>query len=761
MLLLGAAAWTGGLVAALVPVSYGARGLAVVGAILVLAALAAVVLHRRGADPHAWTLAAALVVLAAVAAAALVRAEGVSRDPVAGLADERAAVSVDLTVLSDPRSVAGRYGSQVLFRARVDQVTGRGAAFDVRAPVLVVGAASWRDVRLGARVHAAGRLAPSDEPALAAVLTVRGTPDVRTAPDLWWRAAERVRASLRASVQGRPADQRALVPALVVGDDAAMDPRLVEDVQTTGLTHLTAVSGTNLTLLVGFLLFLTRWVGVRGRGRVAVAAVGIAGFLLLARAEPSVLRAAAMGTVALVGLGAGGRRRGTRALGVAVVVLLLLDPWLASSVGFALSVLATAGILLLAPGWRDALSRWAPRWVAEAVVVPLSAQVACTPLVAAISGQVSLVAVAANLVVAPVVGPATVLGLAGALVGLIWAPLGTVLGTLASWCVAWIVLVAEHGARLPGAAVDWGAEPVSLAVLTVLCVGLAWAAPTLLRRRTTGLAAALLLLVSVVVVPPSLGWPPRGWLVVACDVGQGDALVVSVDDATALVIDAGPDAAAVDACLGRLDVDHVPLLVLTHFHADHVGGLSGVLDGRTVDEALVSPVADPPAGAADSGRALASAGVPTRSPAYGETLVVGPVSAQVLWPPARAPTITEGSVANNASLVLLVQVRGIRILLTGDIEPPAQAGLARTLHGLTVDVLKLPHHGSRAQDLDFLAGLRPRVVLVSVGADNDYGHPAPEALSPFEEAGAIVLRTDRAGDLAVVDRDGELAASSR
>ena len=405
MLLLGAAAWTGGLVAALVPASYGAPGLGVAGAILVLATLVAVLLHRRGADIHAWTSAAALVVLLAVATVGLLRAEGISRDPVARLAAQRAMVGVDLTVLSDPRTFAGRFGERVLFRARVERVTGRGAAFEVRAPVLVVGAAPWQDVRLGATVRSSGRLGPSDEAALAGVLTVRGEPDVRAGPDLWWRAAERVRASLRASVQGRPADQRALVPALVVGDDADMDPRLVEDVQTTGLTHLTAVSGTNLTLLVGFLLVLTRWVGVRGRGRTAVAAAGIVGFMLLARAEPSVLRAAAMGTVALVGLGAGGRRRGTRALGVAVVVLLLLDPWLASSVGFALSVLATAGILLLAPGWRDALSRWTPRWVAEAVVVPLAAQVACTPLVAAISGQVSLVAVAANLLVAPVVGP--------------------------------------------------------------------------------------------------------------------------------------------------------------------------------------------------------------------------------------------------------------------------------------------------------------------------------------------------------------------
>ena len=256
------------------------------------------------------------------------------------------------------------------------------------------------------------------------MLAARGEPVPIADPDPWWRAAEAVRAALRASVRGRPDDQRALVPALVVGDDARMDAGLVDDFRTTGLTHLTAVSGTNLTLLVGFVLVLARWLGVRGRGLRAVALLGIGGFLLLARAEPSVVRAAAMGTVALVGLGSNGLQRGTRALGVAVVVLLLTDPWLASSVGFALSVLATAGILLLAPPWRDALARWLPRWVAEAIAVPAAAQLACTPVVAAISGQVSLVAVVANLVVAPAVAPATVLGLGAALTGVLWGPRG-------------------------------------------------------------------------------------------------------------------------------------------------------------------------------------------------------------------------------------------------------------------------------------------------------------------------------------------------
>ena len=220
---------------------------------------------------------------------------------------------------------------------------------------------------------------------------------------------------------------------------------------------------------------------------------------------------------------------------------MLLDPTLAVSGGFALSVVATGGILLLAPSWREALARWLPRWLAEAVAVPAAAQLACTPLVAAISGQVSLVAVVANLLVAPVVGPATVLGLAGGVFTLVWAPLGRACGTLASWCVAWLVTVAEHGAALPTAAVAWGTGPVALVTLTALTVLVAVAGPPLLRRPVTGVGAAMLLLVAVLTRPPTLGWPPAGWVLVACDVGQGDALVLRAGDRRAVVVDAGPD----------------------------------------------------------------------------------------------------------------------------------------------------------------------------------------------------------------------------
>ncbi|WP_134741819.1 ComEC/Rec2 family competence protein [Nocardioides sp. 503] len=722
-----------------------------VGAVALVAA--------RRASP---TLLGMVLVAAAVAGATLLRVQAVSDNPVGALAHERAAASVTGTVVSDPRPVAGRFAEQVVVRLEVRSVTGRGRTHALATPVLVIGGQAWARTPLGATVTTSGVLVPADGDDLAGVLTGARDPTLRAPPDVWWRGAAVVRRGIRDAVAHRPADQRALVPALVDGDDAGLDPGLADDFRTTGLTHLTAVSGTNLTLVVGFLLLLARWCGVRGRWLHVVGAAGIVGFVLLARTEPSVLRAAVMGAIGLVAMGVDGRRRAFRALGLAVVALLLVQPGLAMTAGFALSVLATAGIVVLAPDWRDALARWLPRWAAEAVAVPAAAQLACTPVVAGLSGQVSLVAVAANLAVAPLVGPATVLGLAGGLVGLLVPPGGRLLGTLAAWCVGWIVAVARRGADLPGAALDWGSGAVALVALTAMCVVLVLLMPRVLGRPASAAALLALLVVVVTVRLPTPGWPAPGWVLAMCDVGQGDALVVRTSPSAGIVVDAGPDPGAVDACLDRLGVDDVPLVVLTHFHADHVDGLSGVLDGRRVGAVETTRMLDPPGGVAQVGEESDAAGlVPVLAP-YGVTRTLGDVTLQVLWPPPDRTEVGagDGSRANDASVVLLVEVRGVRLLLAGDLEPEGQAALARSLVGLDVDVLKVPHHGSRYQDLGFLTSLDAEVALVSVGADNDYGHPADVVLDALADHGSEVRRTDTDGDVLVVpDGDGVSTAT--
>ena len=286
-----------------------------------------------------------------------------------------------------------------------------------------------------------------------------------------------------------------------------------------------------------------------------------------------------------------------------------------------------------------------------------------------------------NVLAGPAVGPATVLGLAGGLLGLVWDPLGRLAGTLASWCVAWIISVAEHGARLPAAAIGWGTGAVSLAVLSVLVVVLALAAPRLLRRPATGIVCCLVLVVAVLVRPADLGWPPTGWVLVACDVGQGDALVLNAGRGSAVVVDAGPDPVAVDQCLDRLDVEPDP--------APRAHPLPrrprrrGVRRPRRPGggRRLGDPGPRPAPGRRRGARGWARS---ARFATDGATVAYGAVTLQALWPPAATPTRGpgDGSTANDASVVLLVEAAGPQLLLTGDIEPDGQAVLAGLLPGL-------------------------------------------------------------------------------
>jgi competence protein ComEC len=329
------------------------------------------------------------------------------------------------------------------------------------------------------------------------------------------------------------------------------------------------------------------------RGSPVLAAVALAGFVVLARPSPSVLRAAVMGVVGLAALSTGNRKAALPALAAAVLVLVLVDPDLAAAPGFALSVLATAGLLLLAPRWRQVLARRLPGWLADALAVPAAAQVACGPVVVALSAELGLLSVPANLLAVPAVAPATVLGVAAALLAPVWLPAAQAVAWLAWLPTAWLVLVARTGAQLPGATTAWPAGARG----ALLLAGLSAALLLVLRHRpwrravAAGTAGAVAAAAALALVRPA--WPPPGWFLVACDVGQGDAVVLHAGPGRAVLVDVGPDPRAVDRCLRRLDVRQVPLVLLTHDHADHVDGLAGVLRGRTVGQVQVGPLDEP------------------------------------------------------------------------------------------------------------------------------------------------------------------------
>jgi competence protein ComEC len=261
-----------------------------------------------------------------------------------------------------------------------------------------------------------------------------------------------------------------------------------------------------------------------------------------------------------------------------------------------------------------------------------------------------------------------------------------------------------------------------------------------------GAVAALVVVVAVPRLAARSG-VPTDWQVAACDVGQGDALALRTGPTSAVVVDVGPDGPAAGRCLDQLGVARVDLLVLSHFHADHVGGLGPVLAGREVAAALVSPVPEPAANAAATGAALAAAGVPVRAAQAGDRGTAGALTWQVLLAGA-------GAGANDSSVVLAARTAGLDVLTLGDLEDAGQAELVPLVG--RADVVKVAHHGSAVQSRALAERIRPAVALVSSGRGNDYGHPTDEAIDLYAGVGAAVVRTDECGTVALVVRAREV-----
>ncbi|MFF3345251.1 ComEC/Rec2 family competence protein [Streptomyces sp. NPDC002779] len=759
-------------------------------AVVAVALCAAVVLlwARRPARTGVPVAAVLLCVAAATASAGLHGAD-LRRGPVPELAREYATVTAEVELTSDPRLTRPRVSGDrtrppaVLVNAQVRRVAAEGRAAAVtRTPVLVVVEASagspWLRLLPSTRLRVSARSAPplTGGDRIAAVLRVRGeaAPEVVEPASAAQRFAGRLRAGLREATDGLPADARALLPGLVVGDTARITPELDEAFKETDLAHTLAVSGSNLTIVLVLLIGppgtarLAERRGLAPRLGLSLRATAVCGgaltlaFVVVCRPDPSVLRAAACGAVVLLALATGRRRSLVPALATAVLLLVLFDPWLARSPGFLLSVLATGALLTLAPRWSAALRRRGvgPRW-AEAVAAAAAAQAVCAPVVVVLSARVSLVAVPCNLLAEIAVAPATVLGFAALATAPVVMPVAKALAWCASWPAGWIADIARTGAALPGAGIDWPDGWAGAGLLALVTVALLLAGRRLWRHPWWCGAAVVLLVLAVVQPPPLVrvisGWPPPGWRLVMCDVGQGDALVLAAGAGTGVVVDAGPDPELVDHCLRTLGITRIPLIVLTHFHADHVAGLPGVLRGRAVGAIGTTGCQEPEEQAEFVRRLAAARGVPVTRAVAGERRRTGALSWEVLWPPSAAVPGTEGP--NDASVALLAEVAGVRFLLLGDLEPPAQRALLRSPAGGLlggVDVLKVAHHGSAYQDPELMRRAAPRLALISAGEGNSYGHPAPGTVAALRARGAVVLRTDEDGALAVVGAGREL-----
>ncbi|MDH6237188.1 ComEC/Rec2 family competence protein [Cryobacterium sp. CG_9.6] len=686
-------------------------------------------------------------------------------------------LSVTATVWSLPMSAPGGVGAgagsleRVRFRATASDLTVPGSktagVANVRVPLLVFASAQPAEgmqLRIGEVVRLEGTLTLTPAGDTTAALFFAAERPRSLEPPGWMLAwANDLRWEFSQNAGRLPGDGGDLLPGLAIGDTSSVNLSLDAAMKSSSLSHLTAVSGANCAIVIAGIMLLGGRVGLRRGVRIGLALVALAGFVVLVTPEPSVLRSAVMACVALVSLGMGRPGRGLPTLALSVLVLLLIEPWLSHSYGFALSVLATAGLLVLAGPLARALGRWMPSGLALVISIPLAAQLACQPVLLLLNPTVALYGVPANLLAEPAAPIATVIGLLSCLAQPVLPGLATALAHLAWLPSAWIAAVARTTAALPGNSLPWlggVAGALALAALTGLALTLLLARRESRSRRWSAAALAVLLTCTGAYAGTLLGSQigraarfPADWQIAACDIGQGDAVVVrdasrdaSRGDSRYALVDVGPDPALLEDCLSTLGITRINLLVLTHYDLDHVGGLRAVL-GR-VDTALVGI----PENAEDEGlhQQLAQGGATVRQTAAGDQGTLGVLDWRILWPVSGSTRMQTG---NPGSVTIEFAGRGIRSVFLGDLGEDAQNALLRASPLGRVDVVKVAHHGSSDQSAALYEALGARVGLVSVGADNTYGHPTRHLLDMLSSKAIHVERTDLQGMVVVSAAD--------
>lgn len=610
---------------------------------------------------------------------------------------------------------------------------------------------------------------------------------------------EQLRRSAAAAISAAlPEPEAGLASAMSIGLRDLVSRDVANDFRISGLSHVVAISGWHIAMLGAVVSGLLGGLGRRPRSVIVLSA--ICAYAIFAGASPSVMRAAVMASVVLLARESG--RRGSASAGLALTVagMLLVDPQTITDVGFQLSAAATCGLLIWgtrAKEWlQPRLPRRTPTWLLESLAVSLAAQAATLPLVLLHFGTLSIVSPLANLLIAPLVAPAMLLTavalVCGVFIGLglpalLFAPL-TLLGSLV---IGGTIAIAHLCASLPFASLVL-AEPINLlAAVASLGVLVVFLKPRSSRPRSTAaglerttshdaaktqrrprrLVAAASVVVLAFLLIAANGSRPDGRLhMTVLDVGQGDSILLQGPNGGRALVDTGPDP---DRLIALLDQRipawdrRIDLIVLTHPHEDHVGGLAAVLDRYQIGEIVEPGMIGPGPGDAAYRRRLAELGRQSRTLAAGDTLWLDGIRMNVDWPlpgtvPLRPPDTGTG--INNVSIVLDLHFGSRRIVLAGDVEqqidPQLLAeGIARD--GRPLDVLKVAHHGSGTATTDaFVEQMKPRVAVVSAGWGNPYGHPSPKTVARLVESGARLFRTDLDGSVDISTDGTDLIANA-
>ena len=572
----------------------------------------------------------------------------------------------------------------------------------------------------------------------------------------WW--PQRMNRAFRERIHAIWDDERtaAFITAELTGDTCDISDEDYTIMQGAGLAHLFAVSGLHCAFLVTLLgLLLPRY---RRRLYCGVSIAALLFYMCMVGLTPSVVRACVMQICLLLAPLFKRDSDPLTSLGLALLVILLCNPFAAASVSLQLSFAATFGIVLLSGrlyrllfGWYHGKSRRLRvvlSFVAASLSVSLGAMVCTVPLAAYYFNTLSLVSPLASLLAVPLAGYGFMAAFLTVLAGFLWLPAARILGWVAFGMTRSVLWIAYRLTRWRYHAVYFDNPFLRLwMVCSYLMFGLC-AAVRRWRKRKFALAAALtVVMLAAAIWGNSLHYRAGRMDVAVLDVGQGESVVLYTAG-EAMLVDCGSSNGYIDAgarAVGELEamgVHHLKAVAVTHFHADHTNGLYTLLTRLQVDK-LYLPDMEDEYGVRERLLALAERyGIQviwvrdTTQTTFGEITVT-------LYPP-----VGEGDM-NEQGLTVLGSAGDLDVLITGDMKGSTERALLKKYPLPDVEILVVSHHGSRySSDEAFLAAIRPEVAVISVG-DNSYGHPAPETVARLEAAGAAVRRTDEEGTITI------------
>lgn len=686
---------------------------------------------------------------------------------------DRAFVEAEGFVASEPERIKGDY--RVVFDVRqlavedaVHAVSGK-ALIRFRAGTAVPAYRDW--MRLQVQLYQPSQ--PRNPGAfdyraflqrrgLDALGTVRKRSQIlahREGADDWWaRVILPVRGVIRGAIEqnlsGGPAG---LLKGVLLGAKKAVPEEVKTAFAQTGVNHVLAVSGLHVGLIAGAVFFTLKMLGVRRGITAGLTICALVFYALITGLPPSVVRAATMGCVALLGIVGQRDIDGGNILGIAGLGLLIARPQDLFDVGFQLSFVATGGILVLYRPLRDLMPverGWCDTWIAGPLAVSVAAQVTTLPFVVSYFGLVSVVGLIANLIVVPLVGVGVGLGLLTVVAFVVWSPIATVLNA-----ANWLVLSGAIGLANWMARPDWAAFEVARPPWFVFGVYLSLV-PLILpqvRRVCSAYCLILALVLANIGVWKTILLSGSALEVYVLDVGQGDAIFCRYPNGRTLLVDGGIRTHYTDMgervvlpFLNSQGVGHVDVVVGSHPDADHIGGLISVLEEVSVGHYLDSGQHVETVTGKRLLEVVKAKGIAYHAVAAGDSLIG--LGGLVLHPTpdyvSDSGPAPEG--ANNGSVVIRIVHRGATLLLTGDIERETDGDMARWGHRLRADILKAAHHGSRTSSTRaFLDAVDPKVAAISCGVNNKFRHPSPEVIARFRKMGIQIWRTDQSGAIAM------------